>query len=811
MVILSRVRSLGLLTLTLTFSPVALSQVRSLGGLVHLSGSGADEIISDYGINGQKIFRHSSFAGVFPANLSTVYPWRSFYKGTQRAYLMKEELTGGAWGIEARYPFLDPHVVQEYLYLDHTLKNSEYKKPVADFLRRKAFPNMWGAKTGFTADANMQPVSSARRNDGRSGTLHISHAGATEEGESGPSSSWRHVARGVLASFLVLAAIAIRWFRSQPLGLADLLRARWHQHQIEIIVVMWFMSSVVTEMSDSIVMRQLKAPLTLALWKFVISIPCGTAVILAAGQPLPSSSVCPRWAILKQSMPLATMIVMAKLFTYVSYGRVPLSTAQIAKAATPVASVFLARSILGERFGWGSYLSLVPIVCGVCLGVGVGAHDVSLIGVFAALASCMLASAQGVYMKTIYLAEEEANTQSLAPLTLNLIVAYECVTLLLPLWLGVQVGLLPSRLDGGASSLLERQLHVHATTNVALIVGGLTQYVQSACAYLFLERVSPATSAVVGTARKPFIVLISVIAFSVPVSLLNVLGIVLTFGGVAWYNCISEGRRLVGKRVVEERVASMHMHGDSSNDEAASDEHLVAPSPRSKVQGFAACYEAQLAQRPLLVKAITSGVLYSGGDLLAQIISAARANHLSSRIFDHARFYRALLYGYLFYPPLAHAHYNFLEWLVVTKGLKGAMASVFKTVLEQFVYWSYFSNAYYHVVMGALQGFSPLECLHALAAKFWSTMLAQWSMWVPVQLVNFHYVPVRHQLGFVLVYSLLWSTFLSVAYPPDETSAVVDWRAPAVILLDRSALATALGTSDAHDASRQQISVAPTQ
>lgn len=126
-----------------------LKKVRDRGGLIYLSGSGADETINDYGLKGKKIFPHSCFAGVFPANLSTIFPWCSFYGGTQRAYLMKEELVGGAHGIESRYPFLDPYVVQENLWLTHTLKNSEYKRPVADFLRKHSFPNMWGRKAGF--------------------------------------------------------------------------------------------------------------------------------------------------------------------------------------------------------------------------------------------------------------------------------------------------------------------------------------------------------------------------------------------------------------------------------------------------------------------------------------------------------------------------------------------------------------------------------------------------------------------------------------------------------------------------------------
>ena len=58
---------------------------------------------------------------------------------------MKEELTAGALGIEARYPFLDKNFVQEYLWLKSSNKNREYKsvldvtkihrKPVFKFLK----------------------------------------------------------------------------------------------------------------------------------------------------------------------------------------------------------------------------------------------------------------------------------------------------------------------------------------------------------------------------------------------------------------------------------------------------------------------------------------------------------------------------------------------------------------------------------------------------------------------------------------------------------------------------------------------------
>ena len=57
-------------------------------------------------------------------------------------------------GVEGRYPFLDPEVVQEYLWLSHSIKNSEYKRPLADFFRKHAFPNKFNWKSGFRVYTN---------------------------------------------------------------------------------------------------------------------------------------------------------------------------------------------------------------------------------------------------------------------------------------------------------------------------------------------------------------------------------------------------------------------------------------------------------------------------------------------------------------------------------------------------------------------------------------------------------------------------------------------------------------------------------
>ena len=101
---------------------------------VYLSGTGGDEIISDYStMRGQ-----SEFHGRFPENLSG--PWRNFYGECMDAYLAKEEHVGGAFAVETRYPFLDVGVVQEFLWLTPELKNQRYKAPIAAYLERHGYP-----------------------------------------------------------------------------------------------------------------------------------------------------------------------------------------------------------------------------------------------------------------------------------------------------------------------------------------------------------------------------------------------------------------------------------------------------------------------------------------------------------------------------------------------------------------------------------------------------------------------------------------------------------------------------------------------
>lgn len=125
------------------------AQAQAQGIKIYLSGQGADELFSDYGFQGHKIYPHSNFGGLWPENLHDIFPWNSFYGSSMESYLAKEEYVAGAYGIEARYPFLDRDVVQEFLWLTANLKNSAYKSVLHNYLTLNQYPFVPNQKIGF--------------------------------------------------------------------------------------------------------------------------------------------------------------------------------------------------------------------------------------------------------------------------------------------------------------------------------------------------------------------------------------------------------------------------------------------------------------------------------------------------------------------------------------------------------------------------------------------------------------------------------------------------------------------------------------
>lgn len=225
----------------------------------------------------------------------------------------------------------------------------------------------------------------------------------------------------------------------------------------------------------------------------------------------------------------------------------------------------------------------------------------------------------------------------------------------------------------------------------------------------------------------------------------------------------------------------------------ASSSSSSSSSAKKEKKGFVEWYEGHLESRPVTTKAITGSILWGVGDAVAQLVppyfssateedaagtiaerrddgteAAAVASSKREFEYDLPRTARAVAFGFALHAPLSHLHFNFLERMTVRGGFRGLSVPVFKTVMEQFVYWSWISNSLYHGAMGAMQGMNPTQVYDRVADVLWDTQVAQWTFWIPVQLLNFQFVPVRHQLNVVLLTSIAWTALLSAWYPPEE-------------------------------------------
>lgn len=221
---------------------------------------------------------------------------------------------------------------------------------------------------------------------------------------------------------------------------------------------------------------------------------------------------------------------------------------------------------------------------------------------------------------------------------------------------------------------------------------------------------------------------------------------------------------------------------EAATPSSSSTTKATATNGNSSSKGFVEWYERHLKARPVLTKAITGSILWGVGDIVAQVVPgyfeekdiAADDNTTTKKGYDLTRTARAITFGFVLHAPLSHLHFNFLEWMTVKSGLQGLHIPVFKTIMEQFVYWSWFSNSLYHGAMGAMQGMNFQQMYDRVSDVLWDTQVAQWSFWIPVQLLNFQFVPVRHQLNVVLLTSVVWTALLSAWYPPEveeETKA----------------------------------------
>lgn len=217
-------------------------------------------------------------------------------------------------------------------------------------------------------------------------------------------------------------------------------------------------------------------------------------------------------------------------------------------------------------------------------------------------------------------------------------------------------------------------------------------------------------------------------------------------------------------------------------------------------------YQEQLSVRPVRTQAATSAILWACGDCLAQTVDismqkrklrsllldkesqmrSSNSKHVPSDIartggeqgligdphkssqksnhhFNKTRVMTTGLFGLCFVGPLGHFWYQGLEHLVRHRWLLQPNTVPFiaaKVVCDTFVFGPVHLVAFF-TWTGVVSGNSWVQVKQGIARDFLPALLTEGMVWPAVQIANFRFVPVQHQLLFVNAVCLLDSSWLS--------------------------------------------------
>ncbi|CAD5125525.1 unnamed protein product [Dimorphilus gyrociliatus] len=152
--------------------------------------------------------------------------------------------------------------------------------------------------------------------------------------------------------------------------------------------------------------------------------------------------------------------------------------------------------------------------------------------------------------------------------------------------------------------------------------------------------------------------------------------------------------------------------------------------------------------------ALNTCVLMSAGDLIAQIFIEKK----SFKDYDAQRTIRFGFVGLFIAGPSMHYWYRWLDKVIITpkKCLKAATK---KTLLDQLVFLPVYLGGYIGV-MGALRNEKFKEINEKITRDFSPLLINSYQIWPVVQILNFHYVPLKYRIFLINIVGLAWNTYI---------------------------------------------------
>ncbi|KAK8386602.1 hypothetical protein O3P69_017827 [Scylla paramamosain] len=164
-------------------------------------------------------------------------------------------------------------------------------------------------------------------------------------------------------------------------------------------------------------------------------------------------------------------------------------------------------------------------------------------------------------------------------------------------------------------------------------------------------------------------------------------------------------------------------------------------------------YSRLLNKYPITVQCLQAGVLMGAGDASSQFLVEGK----SLNEYEWRRTARFFALGTFFVAPVLTKWYGLLDH----KFGSGKGISAFKKVAsDQLIFAPSFLGVFMSV-LGITQGHSIPHIQQEIKTNYKDIILVNWSVWPAVQIINFSFVPLHHQVLVVQTFALFWNTYLA--------------------------------------------------
>lgn len=166
-------------------------------------------------------------------------------------------------------------------------------------------------------------------------------------------------------------------------------------------------------------------------------------------------------------------------------------------------------------------------------------------------------------------------------------------------------------------------------------------------------------------------------------------------------------------------------------------------------------YNRLLVSHPIPTKVTTAGIIAVAADLVCQTSFPVKPLQEQQQAIDWKRTLQFTAISILF-PPLCHHWYALLSVRIVGQTLTAACQ---RMALDQMLFAPP-CLALFFTLSSLLQGHSVV---HKLEEDFLPTMVSNYTLWVPAQVINFRFVPVPLRVLWANAVGFFWSIYLSHA------------------------------------------------